>query len=87
MSNYKSPENSANLFFNDVGDNPKRPNWKTIGTVTFNGVEGYVSGWTKTAKNGNEYISIVFEEKSVFESKRSGAKPQPKADTSDDLPF
>ena len=64
----------------------KRPNWKTIGTVKFNGVEGYISGWTKTAKNGNEYISIVFEEKSVFESK-SGAKPQPKADTSDDLPF
>ena len=61
MSDYKQAENSANLFYNDVGDNPKRPNWKTISTVTFNGVEGRISGWTKTAKNGNEYISIKFE--------------------------
>ena len=78
MSDFKPKPNTANLFHNDVGDNPKRPNWKTIGIVTFNGVEGYVSGWSKTASNGNEYISIVFEEKEAFEAKRGGARPQPK---------
>lgn len=85
MSDYKQAENSANLFYNDVGDNPKRPNWKTISTVTFNGVEGRISGWTKTAKNGNEYISIVFESSDEYESKRT-SKPSTQKDV-DDLPF
>tara|TARA_R100001463_G_scaffold102138_1_gene156574 strand:- start:26 stop:286 length:261 start_codon:yes stop_codon:yes gene_type:complete len=86
MSDYKQTENSANLFFNDVGDNPKRPNWKTISTVTFNGVEGRISGWTKTAKNGNEYISIKFESNNEYESKRGNSTASAKQNV-DDLPF
>ena len=92
MSDFVPKPNTANLFHNDVGDNPKRPNWKTIGTVTFNGVEGYVSGWSKKASNGNDFISIVFEDKETYEAKRGGARPQPKEATpstvkDSDIPF
>ena len=86
MSDFVPKPNTANLFFNDVGDNPKRPNWKTIGTVTFNGVEGKISGWTKTAKNGNEYISIKFESNDEYDSKRSKAAPSSQQQD-DDMPF
>ena len=59
MSDFVPKPNTANLFYNDPGDNDKRPNWKTIGTVTFNGVEGKISGWTKTAKRMNIYPSSL----------------------------
>tara|TARA_Y100001972_G_C7513430_1_gene259309 strand:+ start:65 stop:322 length:258 start_codon:yes stop_codon:yes gene_type:complete len=85
MSDYKPEPNQANLFFNDVGDNPKRPNWKTISTVTFNGVEGRISGWSKTAKNGNDFISIKFETVDEYESKRG--KTNTSSSKEDDLPF
>lgn len=85
MSDYKPEPNQANLFFNDVGDNPKRPNWKTISTVTFNGVEGRISGWSKTAKNGNDFISIKFETVDEYESKRG--KTSTSSSKEDDLPF
>ena len=85
MSDFVPKPNTANLFYNDPGDNDKRPNWKTIGTVTFNGVEGKISGWTKTAKNGNEFISIKFETVDEYESKRGNAPSSQKQD--DDLPF
>lgn len=86
MSDFVPKPNTANLFFNDVGDNPRRPNWKTIGTVTFNGVEGKISGWTKTAKNGNDYISIVFESNNEYDSKRGKATPSSQQQD-DDMPF
>ena len=86
MSDFVPKPNTANLFFNDVGDNPRRPNWKTIGEVTFNGVEGKISGWTKTAKNGNEYISTVFECNGEYDSKRSKAAPSSQQQD-DDMPF
>tara|TARA_R110001583_G_scaffold1109_1_gene9256 strand:- start:12378 stop:12635 length:258 start_codon:yes stop_codon:yes gene_type:complete len=85
MGDFVPKPNTANLFFNDVGDNPKRPNWKTIGTVTFNGVEGKVSGWTKTASNGNKFISIVFESNDEYDSKRGKAPSS--QNKSDDMPF
>ena len=85
MSDFVPKPNTANLFYNDPGDNDKRPNWKTIGTVTFNGVEGIISGWTKTAKNGNEYISIKFESNDEYESKRGNAPSSQQQD--DDMPF
>lgn len=91
MSDFKPKPNTANLFYNDPGDNPKRPCYKTIGTVTFNGVEGVISGWKKTASNGNEYVSIVFESKDDYESKRGGSKPQSIINgieqNDEDLPF
>ena len=86
MSDFVPKPNTANLFFNDVGDNPKRPNWKTIGTVTFNGVEGKISGWSKTASNGNEFISIKFESNDEYDSKRSKAAPSSQQQD-DDIPF
>ena len=85
MSDFVPKPNTANLFYNDPGDNDKRPNWKTIGTVTFNGVEGKISGWTKTAKNGNEYISIKFESNDEYESKRGNAPSSQQQ--YDDKPF
>lgn len=85
MSDYKPQPNQANLFYNDPGDNDKRPNWKTISTVTFNGVEGRISGWTKKAKNGNEFISIKFETVNEYESKRGNTPSSQQQD--DDFPF
>ena len=85
MSDFVPKPNTANLFYNDPGDNDNRPNWKTIGTDTFNGVEGKISGWTKTAKNGNEYISIKFESNDEYESKRGNAPSSQQQD--DDMPF
>ena len=85
MSDFVPKPNTANLFYNDPGDNDKRPNWKTIGTVTFNGVEGKISGWTNPAKNGNEYISIKFESNDEYESKRGNAPSSQQQD--DDMPF
>ena len=41
--------------------------------------------WTKTAKNGNEYISIKFESNDEYESKRGNAPSSQQQD--DDMPF
>jgi|TARA_R100001530_G_scaffold46027_1_gene34611 uncharacterized protein (DUF736 family) len=87
MGDWKPQPNSANLFFNDVGDNPNRPCWKTTGPVEFNGVEGYISGWEKKARNGNDYISLKFETVEEYESHRSSSSKKTAAVSEEKIPF
>lgn len=49
------------LFINDKRENERHPNAK--GNALINGVEYWVSAWTKTDRNGNKFQSLAFEEK------------------------
>ena len=64
-----SNENKGALFANDKGDNPKRSDWR--GEATVAGVKYWVSAWQRSAKSGEDYLSLSFQ---VAEDKQ---KPAP----------
>lgn len=83
MSKFEQRDNSGVLFKNDRRENDKHPNAK--GTALIDGVEYYVSAWTKEGQK-SRFQSLSFE--------RKGAKPKarPKdearqARADDDAPF
>jgi len=51
------------LFENDKGDNENRPDFR--GSCTILGVEYKISAWNKTAKSGQDYVSLSFQAKDV----------------------
>lgn len=61
MSNYQPKDNSGTLFRNDKRESENQPNAK--GTALIDGVEYFVSAWTKTAKDGSKYQSLAFTRK------------------------
>ena len=58
---YVMAVNSANLFVNDKGENPARPDF--TGEANVDGVMYRVSLWKKAAKNGKTYLSLSFTKK------------------------
>ena len=48
------------LFPKKVQTNPKAPNWE--GTITIERKEWEMSAWTKTSKNGNDFLSGSIKE-------------------------
>jgi hypothetical protein len=90
MSDYDNTNTGA-LFKNDQKGNDKAPNAK--GTLNVNGVEYWISAWTKTSKAGTKYQSLSIQPKEAQPEK----KPEPKNvqgahggsfdDMSDDIPF
>ena len=71
--------NTAVLFRNDKGNNPKRPDYR--GSANWNGAEFNISGWVKEAKkDGSRFLSLKFEPKKAIET-----RPKPEFD--DAIPF
>ena len=80
---YEQNDNSGSLFKNEKREKDTSPNAK--GTATVNGVQYWVSAWTKTGKNGEKYQSLSFQAKQP----KDGAvqKEQAKPELNDDIPF
>ena len=84
--------NRGALFKNDRKEKDSHPNLK--GSINIDGVEYWLSGWTKQTKSGDKMISL-----SVQPKEQSSAKPAKQAkqapqvvdtndfDDSDDIPF
>lgn len=53
-------KNTGVLFPNDKGDNPKRPDYKGM-FFDEREREFKLSGWVKTSKKGEKFLSIVAE--------------------------
>ena len=54
---YEKRPCTGTLFYNNKGDNEKRPDMK--GTLVLsNGLEVEISAWKKTSKNGNKFLSL-----------------------------
>jgi hypothetical protein len=82
---YEQRDNSGSLFKNDRKTSESHPNAK--GSAMIDGVEYWVSAWTKKDKNGNAWQSLSFEPK---DKDARASKPQPRAKSNsidDDVPF
>ena len=61
MSNYQMNDNSGTLFKNAKKTAENHPDF--TGTVKINGVEMWISGWTKVNQDGSKRISLSFKAK------------------------
>lgn len=70
-------DNTAVLYPNDKGNNPKRPDYR--GSATFDGKEWKLSAWIREAKQGKragmKFLSIRAE---AVEPKQRTQTPEPK---------
>lgn len=58
--------NRGALFINDRRRNDRAPQWRgqcTVQTPDGELVEFWVSAWEQTSRNGDEYLSLTFQEK------------------------
>lgn len=78
---YETKDNSGALFPNDRRSNDAQPNSK--GQALIGGVEYWVSGWTKTGKNG-KWISLSFTEKEAKPDTRTHSQ---RKRPDDEMPF
>lgn len=88
MSNYDNTNTGA-LFINDRRQNENQPNAK--GSVNIDGVEYWVSAWTKTSKAGQKFQSLSFTRKEQQAPKPAPTQAPAPAfnpnDIDDDMPF
>ncbi len=81
---YERKELSGSLFKNQKKEKDTHPNAQ--GSCLINGVEYWISSWTKEDKNGNKWQSLAFKPKDE-------AKPEPKksggtfSEMDSDIPF
>ncbi len=79
---YEMKDMSGSLFKNNKREKDTHPN--ATGTAMIDGVEYWVSAWTKYDKNENPWQSLAFKRK---EEKSEVAPKGKKQDFSDDVPF
>jgi hypothetical protein len=79
----KKFDNSGILFKNE--DKNKDTDRDYRGSATIAGVEYWMSGWIKEAKNGSKFLKFSFKAKDAA----AAAKPKPTPDNnmSDEVPF
>lgn len=84
---YELKELSGSLFKNQKREKDTHPNLQ--GTALINGVEYWVSGWTKVRQDGDKWISLAFKVKEPLESKKpTPVKHTDKGmDIDSDIPF
>ena len=78
MSDFKQRDMSGVLFKNDRKEKDSHPNAK--GTALIDGVEYYISAWTKEGQKG-KFQSLSFERKEAKASKPGRRAPE------DEVPF
>lgn len=76
---YEMKELSGSLFKNNKREKDTHPN--ATGSCLINGVEYWVSAWTKEDKNGNKWQSLAFKPK----DEKQESKPQVKKGGFEDL--
>jgi len=82
---YEPKDNSGSLFKNTRPQNEKSP--PLSGNAMIGGVEYWVSGWTKTDKNGEKWISFAFKQKNPSAA-QAQPQPAPTLDLDEDsIPF
>jgi len=91
MAAFEQRDMSGSLF--PIPEHARRPNGPTIkGSANIGGVDYWVSGWSKTSKAGNRWLSLQFERQEKKE--RDQAAPTKRhddtsgfSDMADDIPF
>ena len=81
---YEIRPNSGSLFRNDKRETENHAN--ATGTVNIDGVEYWISAWTKTKENGEKWQSLSFKRKEP----RAGSTMRPEVRHNadfDDSPF
>ncbi len=76
MAEYDNTNTFA-LFKNELGDNPKKPNY--TGSANVDGIEFRIAGWIREGKNG-KFIS------GTVQMKEGDVKPKQEA-IDEDVPF
>ncbi len=88
---YEMKDFSGSLFKNERREKDTHPN--ATGSALINGVEYWVSAWTKKDKNGNNWQSLAFKVKGLnsatgeVKPEAQKAKPGRFDDMEDDIPF
>ena len=82
---FEMKNNSGSLFKNDRKEKDSHPNAK--GTALIDGVEYWVSSWTKKDKNGNPWQSLAFTPKTEAGTMQVKSNKNSVAEMSDDIPF
>jgi hypothetical protein len=87
---FEQRELSGQLFKNARKTEEKHPNAQ--GSCLIEGVEYFISAWTKKDKNGNPWQSLSFKRKDVvqgagIEKARDAIDKPTQPDFNDDIPF
>jgi len=80
---FEQRDNNGAVFKNTRKEKPTHPDM--TGSAMVKGYEYWVSGWTKTDKNQNKFMSLAFKLKE--DAPPSQGESAPYADDSDNLPF
>jgi hypothetical protein len=76
--------NRGALFRNDDKDPNDNQDRDYAGTLNIEGAEYWLSGWVKTSKKGNKFLSLAVKPK---EEKTSASGGSIKRDMDDEIPF
>lgn len=83
---FEPRDNTGSLFKNNRKEKDTHPN--STGKAMIDGVEYYVSGWTKKDKNGDPWISLSFKKVETKGPDQSGGGSGRLSDQlSDEIPF
>ena len=69
---FEQKDNSGAIFKNNKKQNENSP--PLTGNALIGGVEYWVSGWTKTDKNGEKWISFAFKPKNPTGNQQQSTK-------------
>lgn len=77
--------NRGSLFKNDKKTEEKHPDLS--GSVNIEGVEYWISGWSKVSKGGQKFISLSVRQKQEQTRQSSQPTRSTKKEESDDIPW
>ena len=80
---YEHKENSGSLFLNKERKTENHPN--ATGSALIDGVEYWVSAWTKEGKSG-KWQSLAFKKKDKQEARVPDRQPS-RGDLEEDIPY
>jgi len=83
MADFVQKELTGSMFKNQKKLTDNHPNM--TGSALIDGVEYWLSAWTKTDKNGNKWQSMSFTKKDQQKTREQAEKAV--SDIDDDLPF
>ena len=81
MAEFECMDGRGFLFPNQKQGNPNAPQWQ--GVIKIDNVQVKLAAWSKTSKNGNQYLSLAVDS---YGSTAKGPYPKERRDE-DDVPF